>query len=143
LDGVRNTSFIPLKPSGVTATIMVQEGCLGDCSFCITKIARRQVKSYPPRLVVEAVEKLVGMGVVEIRLTGLDTAVYGVDLPGRPSIADLINMILDRVEGDYRLRVGMMTPEMAMEIVDDLLEAYGDERTSTSTYQYKVGMIGC
>jgi len=128
LDGVRDTSFIPLKPTGVTATIMVQEGCLGDCSFCITKIARRQVKSYPPRLVVEAVEKLVGMGVVEIRLTGLDTAVYGVDLPGRPSIADLINMVLDRVEGDYRLRIGMMTPEMAMEIVDDLLEAYRDER---------------
>ncbi len=128
LDGVRDTSFIPLKPSGVVATIMIQEGCLGDCSFCITKIARRQVKSYPPRLIVEAVEKLVSMGVVEVRLTGLDTAAYGVDLPGKPSLADLLNMVLDRVEGEYMVRVGMMTPEQAIEIIDDLLEAYRDPR---------------
>lgn len=128
LDGVRDTSWIPLKPDGVTATIMIQEGCLGDCSFCITKIARRQVKSYPPRLIVEAVGKLVSMGVVEVRLTGLDTAVYGVDLPGKPSLADLVNAILDKAEGDYMLRIGMMTPEQAMEIVDELLEAYRDRR---------------
>jgi MiaB/RimO family radical SAM methylthiotransferase len=128
LDGVRDTSWLPLKPHGVTATIMVQEGCLGDCSFCITKVARRQVKSYPPRLIVEAVEKLVSMGVVEVRLTGLDTAAYGVDLPGKPSIADLVNAILDRVEGDYMLRIGMMTPERAIEVIGDLLEAYRDRR---------------
>ncbi len=128
LDGVRDTSWIPLKPYGVIATIMIQEGCLGDCSFCITKLARRQIKSYPPRLIVEAVEKLVSMGVIEIRLTGLDTAVYGIDLPGKPSLADLLNMILDKVEGDYMIRVGMMTPEQAIEIIDDLLETYRDQR---------------
>lgn len=128
LDGARDTSILPVKPQGLTATIMIQEGCLGDCSFCITKIARRHVKSYQPRLIVETVEKLVSMGVVEIRLTGMDTAVYGVDLPGKPSLADLLDMILERVEGDYMIRVGMMTPEQAIEIIDDLLEAYRDPR---------------
>ena len=129
LDGARDTSWLPTpKPSGAAATIMIQEGCLGDCSFCITKIARRQVKSYPPRLIVETVSKLVEMGVVEIRLTGLDTAVYGIDLPGRPSLADLLNAILEKVEGDYMIRVGMMTPEQAIEVIDDLLEAYRDPR---------------
>lgn len=129
LDGFRDTSWLPTpRPSGATATIMIQEGCLGDCSFCITKIARRQVKSYPPRLIVETIAKLVEMGVIEIRLTGLDTAVYGVDLPGRPTLADLLNMILDKVEGDYMLRVGMMTPEQALEVIDELLEAYRDPR---------------
>ncbi|MDM7274531.1 MAG: tRNA (N(6)-L-threonylcarbamoyladenosine(37)-C(2))-methylthiotransferase [Thermoprotei archaeon] len=129
LDGSRDTSTLPtLRPSGVTATIMVQEGCLGDCSFCITKIARRNVKSYPPRLIVDVVGKLVSMGVVEVRLTGLDTAAYGVDLPGRPTLADLVNAILDKVEGDYMVRVGMMTPELASEILDDLIESYRDPR---------------
>ncbi len=129
LEGSRDTSSLPTpRPSGVTATIMVQEGCLGDCSFCITKIARRNVKSYPPRLIVEAVGKLVSMGVVEVRLTGLDTAAYGVDLPGRPTLADLLNTILDKVEGDYMVRVGMMTPELALEILDDLIESYRDPR---------------
>jgi MiaB/RimO family radical SAM methylthiotransferase len=107
---------------------MVAEGCLNDCSFCISKIARRELRSYPPRVVVEAVKGLVERGAREIRLTGLDVAAYGRDLPGKPSIADLLGMILDKVEGDYRIRVGMMTPELAMEVLDDLLDAYSDER---------------
>lgn len=129
LGGSRDTSWMPTPPLvDVTATLMVQEGCLGDCSFCITKVARRQVKSYPPRLIVEKVKELVGRGAREIRLTGTDVAVYGVDLPGRPTVADLVAMILDRVEGDYRVRVGMMTPDQAMRFIDDLLDVYRDER---------------
>ena len=113
---------------GLVATIMVQEGCLNNCSFCITKLARGGPKSYPPRVVVEAVRRAVEQGAREVRLTGTDTAAYGVDLPGKPSLADLVGMILDKVEGDYRIRVGMMTPEMAMEILDDLLDVYRDAR---------------
>ncbi len=129
LGGVRDTSWMPTPPVvDATATVMVQEGCLGDCSFCITKVARRQVKSYPPRLIVEKVRELVGRGAREIRLTGTDVAVYGVDLPGKPTLADLLNMILEKVPGEYRIRVGMMTPDQAMKIIDDLLEAYRDER---------------
>jgi len=44
----------------VVGTVMIQEECLGDCSFRITRLARRTVKSYSPRLVVETVGSLVG-----------------------------------------------------------------------------------
>lgn len=129
LEGDRDTSWMPRIPVvDAVGTIMIQEGCLGDCSFCITKLARRTVKSYPPRLVVEAVRDLVSRGAREIRLTGQDTGVYGVDLPGKPNLADLLNAILEKVPGDYRIRVGMMTPEAALEIIDDVLEAYSDSR---------------
>jgi MiaB/RimO family radical SAM methylthiotransferase len=129
LGGRRDTSWMPTPPVvDAVATLMVQEGCLGDCSFCITKVARRQVKSYPPRLIVEKVRELVSRGAREIRLTGTDVAVYGVDLPGKPTLADLLAMILEKVEGEYRIRVGMMTPDQAMEIIDDLLDVYRDER---------------
>jgi len=113
---------------GRLATIMIQEGCLNNCSYCITKLARGGPKSAEPRRVVEAVRRAVEQGAVEIRLTGTDTAAYGVDLPGRPSLADLVWSILEKVEGDYRIRIGMMTPEMAMELGRSLLEAYRDER---------------
>ncbi len=129
LGGVRDTSWMPTPPLvDATATLMVQEGCLGDCSFCITKVARRQVKSYPPRLIVEKVRELVERGAREIRLTGTDVAVYGVDLPGKPTLADLLSMILEKVPGEYRIRVGMMTPDQAMRFIDDLLDVYRDER---------------
>ncbi len=132
LEAERDTSWMPRSlvdsSRGAVATIMIQEGCLNNCSFCITKLARGGPKSYPPRVIVEAVRRAVEQGAVEIRLTGTDTAAYGVDLPGRPSLADLVSYILDKVEGDYRLRIGMMTPEMALEQVDQLLDAYSDER---------------
>ncbi|MCE4613463.1 MAG: tRNA (N(6)-L-threonylcarbamoyladenosine(37)-C(2))-methylthiotransferase [Desulfurococcales archaeon] len=129
LRGSRNTTGIPRLPVvDAVATVMVAEGCLNDCSFCISKLARRELKSYPPRVIVETVEDLVRRGAREVRLTGLDVAAYGRDLPGKPSIADLVGMILDKVEGDYRIRIGMMTPELAMEILDDLLDVYRDGR---------------
>ena len=129
LEGSRPTQSLPRVPvaRGV-ATIMIQEGCLSDCSFCITKIARREVRSYPPRAIVDAVRDAVRRGAVEVRLTGQDTGVYGVDLPGRPRLPDLLASILEKVPGEYRIRVGMMNPEHLLEWVDDYLDLFRDER---------------
>jgi len=125
----RNTSYYPPAPmAGRVATVMIQEGCRNKCSYCITKVSRGDPRSYPIRAVVEQVLNAVKRGAVEVRLTGTDTAAYGVDLPGRPSLADLLRAILDKVPGEYRIRVGMMTPEEAMRIADDLLDAYRDSR---------------
>ncbi|MEB3806244.1 MAG: tRNA (N(6)-L-threonylcarbamoyladenosine(37)-C(2))-methylthiotransferase [Desulfurococcales archaeon] len=132
LDGSRNTGWMPAslvdRDRGLIASIMIQEGCLNNCSYCITKLARGGPRSYPPRVVVDAVRRAVEQGAVEIRLTGTDTAAYGVDLPGKPTLADLVWSILDKVEGEYMLRIGMMTPEMAMELSRDLVEAYRNAR---------------
>ena len=132
LEAERDTSRMPSRlvesRRGLVATIMIQEGCLNNCSYCITKLARGGPRSYPPRVIVEAVRRAVEQGAVEVRLTGTDTGVYGVDLPGRPRLPDLVWMILDKVEGDYRIRIGMMTPEAAIELGRGLLEAYGDSR---------------
>ncbi|MCX8196336.1 MAG: tRNA (N(6)-L-threonylcarbamoyladenosine(37)-C(2))-methylthiotransferase [Acidilobaceae archaeon] len=129
LEGSRDTSFLPrISPKEAVASVMIQEGCLGDCSFCITKIARRQLKSYSPRQIVELVRDLVSQGAVEIRLTGVDVAAYGRDLGERFMLPDLLWSILEKVEGNYMLRVGMMTPDLALEMIDELLEAYRDER---------------
>ena len=128
----RDVSITPKSPidrsRGLVATIMIQEGCLNNCSYCITKLSRGGPKSYPPRKIIEQVYNAVKAGAVEIRLTGTDTGVYGVDLPGKPTITDLVWMILDKVEGNYKIRIGMMTPEAAIELDKPLLEAYNDER---------------
>ena len=129
LEGERDTSFMPVPPMrDRIATVMVSEGCLDNCSFCETKLARRTLRSYPPRLIVDVVGELVKRGAKEIRITGQDVAAYGYDIPGGWRLPDLISAILDKVEGDYMIRVGMMTPNMAVEIMDDLLDVYRDDR---------------
>ncbi len=129
LDGDRDNSFMPVPPlRDRIATVMVSEGCLDNCSFCETKLARRTLKSYPPRVIVDVVGELVRRGAKEIRITGQDVAAYGIDLQPRLRLPDLLGYILDKVPGDYRIRVGMMTPNVAAEIIDDLLGVYKDER---------------
>ncbi len=129
IKGERDTSKLPLHIEGSVAIIPVAEGCLGNCAYCITKIARRRLKSYPPQLIVNAVRKAVKSGAVEIDLTAQDTASYGLDLgPGGPRLPDLINEILRKVPGNYFIRVGMANPNTLEPILDDLIEILKEPR---------------
>ncbi|MBP1449037.1 MAG: tRNA (N(6)-L-threonylcarbamoyladenosine(37)-C(2))-methylthiotransferase [Thermoproteus sp.] len=112
----------------------LQVGCLGNCTFCITKYTRGgagYVKSARPDLVVEAVKRAVERGAREIYLTGQDVATYGYDAGWRDgwTLPDLLEKILSRVEGDYRIRVGMSEPWVFGKFVDRLLDIVkNDER---------------
>ena len=110
-----------LMVRGRVAEIPIEEGCLGDCSFCITKIARRRVYSRPIEQLVELARRLVETGVVEIRLTGQDTAVYGVDIYGRRMLPELVRRIAE-IPGRFMIRVGMMNPEHLEPILDEFLD---------------------
>lgn len=106
---------------GRIAEVPLVDGCLGNCSFCITRVARRYVYSRPPKLVLEYVKQLVSRGVVEIRLTGQDTAVYGVDIAGKRLLPDLVRDIVE-LEGDFMVRIGMMSPDQLQPILDEIVD---------------------
>ncbi len=113
---------------GVIAVLALNDGCLGNCSFCITCRARRMIMSRRPERIVEAVKKLVENGVYEIQLSSQDAGAYGVDLAGKPLLPSLLEEILSRVEGEYAIRIAMMNPEWAMRMIDELCEAMRDPR---------------
>ncbi|ABM80935.1 tRNA (N(6)-L-threonylcarbamoyladenosine(37)-C(2))-methylthiotransferase [Hyperthermus butylicus] len=108
---------------GKIAEVPIAEGCLGDCSFCITKIARRRVYSRPVENIVKLVRELVRLGAVEIRLTGQDIAVYGIDLYGKRLLPELVRRVIE-VEGDFMVRIGMMSPDQLEPILDEFLEVF-------------------
>ena len=110
---------------GKIAVIPIADGCAGDCNFCITKIARPKLRSYPPRSIINAVKEAISKGAVEIELTGQDTAAYGLDINFK--LSDLIREILE-IEGNYMLRIGMMTPEQAMRDIDNIIEVLKDKK---------------
>ncbi len=129
IKGERDTSKLPLHIEGSIAIIPIAEGCLGNCTYCITKIARRRLRSYPPQLIVDAVRKAVESGAVEIDLTAQDTASYGLDLGSEgPRLPDLISEILRGVSGNYFIRVGMANPDTLEPILDDLIEVLKEPR---------------
>jgi len=103
------------------AIVPIAQGCAGRCTYCITRVARGRVASYPIPELVSRIRGYVEAGIRDIKLTGQDTAAYGMDV-GR-SLADLLRETT-AIEGDFRVRVGMMDPLTALPIVDDLIEAF-------------------
>ncbi len=113
---------LPSKSRFPIKIIQLSEGCLGNCSYCITKFARGRLKSYKPEVVVDAVKKAVTHGYKEIWLTSQDNSSYGMDIG--TNLHELLERILS-VEGDFKIRVGMMNPAF---LKDFDVEIFKDER---------------
>jgi MiaB-like tRNA modifying enzyme len=133
LEGYRTRDLIGVVKGVKVVPIPIQEGCLSNCSFCITKHARRQLVSHSIEAIVKSVREAVCGGAVEIELTGMDLGVYGIDLYGKRSLPELIERILREVQGNYMLRIGMINPEHLRVFVDELLELM---RSSNRVYKF-------
>ncbi len=107
---------------GVIAVIPIAMGCVGKCSYCIVKRARGELRSYKPEKICEAVRSAVERGAKEVRITAQDCSAYGWDSYGI-KLPELLELITS-VEGDFRIRVGMMNPFTLIHILDELLEAF-------------------
>ncbi len=83
------------------------------------------MRSYKPSEIEQRVRQALTSGVKEIWLTSQDTACYGRDVSTH--LAHLLRTVCE-VEGDFLVRVGMMTPNIAMEILDDLVDAYKHDK---------------
>jgi len=112
---------------GVVGIIPIAVGCVGKCSYCIVKRAKGDLRSYKPEKIREAVKSAVERGAKEIRITSQDCSAYGWDKLDSPKLPELLEMATS-VEGDFRIRVGMMNPFTVIHILDDLLEAFDSEK---------------
>jgi len=101
--------------------VPIATGCRGACSYCITRLARGELKSRSKARIVEAVKNAAASGPREIQLTAQDTAAYGCDIG-----TDLPTMVKEvcKVPLDFRLRVGMMNPKSVLPLADRIAEMY-------------------
>jgi len=99
------------------AFVQVQQGCDHRCTFCIIPFGRGPNRSVPIGAIVEQVRTLVASGYREIVLTGVDVTSYGPDLPGSPSLGQMIRRLLALVPELPRLRLSSIDPAA---IDDDL-----------------------
>jgi len=90
------------------AFVEVQNGCDHRCTFCIIPYGRGNSRSVPAGLVVERIRALVDEGFREVVLTGVDVTSYGPDLPGAPTLGQLIERILRHVPELPRLRLSSL-----------------------------------
>jgi len=90
------------------AFVEVQNGCDHRCTFCAIPFGRGPSRSVPAGAVVDRIAGLVAAGHREIVLTGVDLTSYGPDLPGAPTLGQLVERILHHVPALERLRLSSL-----------------------------------
>ncbi|MCG7347373.1 tRNA (N(6)-L-threonylcarbamoyladenosine(37)-C(2))-methylthiotransferase MtaB [Sphingomonas sp. ACRSK] len=119
-DAVRSNAphLAPAFAAHVRAFVEVQNGCDHRCTFCAIPFGRGPARSAPAGAVVARVAEVVAAGHREVVLTGVDLTSYGHDLPGQPSLGQLVERILTHVPALERLRLSSLD---SIEIDDRLM----------------------
>jgi threonylcarbamoyladenosine tRNA methylthiotransferase CDKAL1 len=111
--------------SGGVAIVQVAQGCVGRCTYCLTRIARGPLKSFPENEILAEIIAYTQANSTEIQVTAQDVSSWGRDI-GK-SLPDLLNNIGD-LPGQFMIRLGMMNPATVKGILDDLVDAYASDR---------------
>lgn len=122
---VTKTGLPKVRLNPVVGIVEIASGCMSDCTFCQTKIAKGDLKSYRIGDIVRQVAEEVGDGCKEIWLTSTDNGCYGLD------IGTTLPRLVGEVSGipsDFMVRVGMMNPMYMPRIRDDLLRSFESDK---------------
>ena len=96
------------------AMLKIQDGCVNFCSYCIIPYTRGRLRSLPLSDAAEETRRLAAEGYREIVLTGIEVASYGVDLPGKPGLADVIETVAENGPA-LRIRLSSLEPTVITE----------------------------
>ena len=114
-NALRRREFEVLPAGGLEertrAMLKVQDGCVNFCTYCIIPYTRGPVRSAPLALAVEQARGLAEQGYREIVITGIEIASWGVDIPGKPPLTELITAICCAVP-EQRIRLGSLEPRI-------------------------------
>jgi MiaB-like tRNA modifying enzyme len=125
LNGKPKLDLPRIKSNPVVSVVPINYGCLGSCAYCCVVFARGHLRSYGVKEVADRVQSDLARGTKEFWLTSQDTACYGRDL--RTNLAELLEA-LDGLSGDFKVRVGMMTPNMVIDVQARLIESFKSDR---------------
>jgi len=110
-----------VRRNPVVGIVPISEGCLGECTYCKSRLARGNLVSYDPDAIVSQVKADVASGCKEIWLTSQDCGAYGKDIG--TDIVELLKRVCV-VDGDFMIRLGMMNPNFALEYLDELIDVF-------------------
>ena len=109
----------------VVGIVEIASGCMSECTFCQTKLAKGGLRSHRIGDIVRHVRADVSEGCREVWLTSTDNGCYGLDIGADlPGLVDAVSS----VPGRFMVRVGMMNPMYMPRIRDGLLAAYASEK---------------
>jgi len=113
-----------LPAETVSAYLKISEGCSNRCSYCVIPSVRGSARSRQPDDILREAEILAQRGIKEVIVTAQDTAQYGRDLKGRPSLSVLLRE-LSNIQGLDWIRLLYVHPA---HVTRNLLETIADNK---------------
>jgi len=105
--------------------VEIASGCMSECTFCQTKLAKGDLKSYRIGDIVRQVKTELADGCKEIWLSSTDNGCYGLDIG--EDLSSLINNVSE-IPGEFRIRVGMLNPMFMPRIRNNLLKSFENDK---------------
>jgi MiaB-like tRNA modifying enzyme len=134
IKGVRTSYFKEFKnkpcfyeTKGTSSVIIpIAEGCIGNCTYCITRLARKELMSFEVKDIIKSVKEALDLGFKEIQLTSQDLSVYGLD-KGKLLLPELLKEIIN-IKKDFKIKLGMMNPGITKKILKPLFKIYESDK---------------
>ncbi|MBR3059555.1 MAG: 30S ribosomal protein S12 methylthiotransferase RimO [Oscillospiraceae bacterium] len=105
------------------AYLKIAEGCDNRCAFCVIPSIRGRYRSRPMERILEEAKGLAAGGVKELLVVAQDITRYGLDLYGRPRLAELVRELC-RIDGIHWIRLHYLYPDL---IDDELIRTVAEE----------------
>lgn len=122
---ISKTGLPKIRLNPAVGIVEIASGCMSECTFCQTKIAKGDLQSYRPGDIVRQVKSEIDDGCKEIWLTSTDNGCYGLDIGA--TLPELVGAV-SQIPGDFMIRVGMMNPMYMPRISGPLIDSYDDDK---------------
>ncbi len=116
-----------ISKNPVVNIVQILEGCTGNCSYCIVKQAKPVLFSFPEELILKEVKAGLKNNAKEVWITSQDNAAYGLENNKNSKLPELLKNI-DKIQGKFLVRVGMMNPNNVLPILDELIDSYKSKK---------------
>ena len=114
-----------VRLNSAVGIVEIASGCMSECTFCQTKLAKGDLSSYRLGDIVRQVKTEINEGCKEVWLTSTDNGCYGLDIG--TDLPTLVNAVSE-IQEDFMIRVGMMNPMYMPRIKQKLIESYDNEK---------------
>ena len=95
--------------------IKIEDGCLGNCSFCAIKAAKGNLRSVDPERILDQFRKGRELGYKEFVLLGDDIGCYGRDI--KTNLVEILERIVAE-DGEFYLFLHFVQPHWLLDMID-------------------------
>jgi threonylcarbamoyladenosine tRNA methylthiotransferase CDKAL1 len=111
-----------VRLNSVVSIVEIASGCMSQCTFCQTKIAKGWLRSYRIGDIVRQIKSDIKSGCKEVWLSSTDNGCYGRDID--TNLVELLKACCFSIEGSFKIRVGMMNPMYLPAILDRMVSLF-------------------